>query len=535
MTSRDVDSDPISPPNIDHDLITTALRGSSNMIAGMEDDGEEGEVVIEDEEEEADEVKLAPDPGSPSPQEVEDHRKDHMPYRSWCEHCVKGRGTGMQHRRVEKKSSNPRVGIDYFFITESDELRKTSELGTSFDDHDKIEQARTDGKLTKCLVVRCWETKAVFAHIVPQKGADEEKYVAGLVCADIEWLGHVKLVLKSDNEEAILALARQVVTMIGEKHPGLQSITTETSAAYDSKSNGGTEVGIRLVRGVYRTLRLCLEARIGKKISTRHPIMAWLLSHACLVLNSRMKGKDGLTAWHRARGRPFRQSILGFGESVMFKLPSKGKAAPGGNMEAKFQDGVLLGYHRRTNTYILGTADGICTSRSIQRRPHENRWNAALIEQMRATPWNTRERSEVRVRFAEAPRDPPPTPSAHPVPKRFRINLADLRTYGFTEGCKQCQQFERYGKTPNDGGSHTEACRKRILAALLGTPKGRARVDAYEEKVNEALAERLQAEERIDGPPAEVPAQEEIHIAQEETSNLRAMRIVSEMPRLVDQ
>ena len=81
--------------------------------------------------------------------------------------------------------------------------------------------------------------------------------------------------------------------MMSERNPDMQNVMVETSAKYDSKSNGGTEVGVRLVRGVYRTLRLCLEARLGKKISVAHPIMAWLLMHVSLVLNSRVRGKDG--------------------------------------------------------------------------------------------------------------------------------------------------------------------------------------------------------------------------------------------------
>ena len=64
--------------------------------------------------------------------------------------------------------------------------------------------------------MRCWESKAVFAHIIPQKGADEEKYTANLVVEDLEWLGYVRLILKYDNEPAIKALADQVVKILRE-------------------------------------------------------------------------------------------------------------------------------------------------------------------------------------------------------------------------------------------------------------------------------------------------------------------------------
>ena len=87
-------------------------------MAPLEDVGAEGE-HIEVEEEESERIHPArylPDPGRPSTQEMESHRCDHWPFRSWCEFCVKGRGIGLQHQRNEG-SSIARVGIDYFFIT----------------------------------------------------------------------------------------------------------------------------------------------------------------------------------------------------------------------------------------------------------------------------------------------------------------------------------------------------------------------------------------------------------------------------------
>ena len=32
--------------------------------------------------------RTAPDPGEPTAEEVADHRVDHYPFRSWCQHCV---------------------------------------------------------------------------------------------------------------------------------------------------------------------------------------------------------------------------------------------------------------------------------------------------------------------------------------------------------------------------------------------------------------------------------------------------------------
>lgn len=97
----------------------------------------------------------------------------------------------------------------------------------------------------KCLVIRCYESKNVFAHVVPCKGDDEDKFVANLAVEDLSWLGHVKLILKSDQEKALVALITRAVDILRFKVEGLEIFTAEQSQKYDSQANGATEVGIR--------------------------------------------------------------------------------------------------------------------------------------------------------------------------------------------------------------------------------------------------------------------------------------------------
>ena len=44
----------------------------------------------------------------------------------------------------------------------------------------------------------------------------------------------------------------------------LLSVTTRLSPAYSSASNGTAEVTIQITRGIYRTLKVQLEKRIGR-------------------------------------------------------------------------------------------------------------------------------------------------------------------------------------------------------------------------------------------------------------------------------
>ncbi len=353
-----------------------------------------------------------------------------------------GRGLGLQHGQG-LASWIAIVGLDYFFITRGGP-KKRSELEFSMDAAGEVAlaEARKRGDVIKCILLRCLKTKIIFAHVVPYKGAGEDQFVASLVVSDIAWLGHTRLVVKSDNEPALQTFVTQALEAVRVRCDGVGTITQEHPAAYDSQSNGGVEVGVRLVRGLFRTLKLCMEARLDKYVPINHALIPWLLQHTCLVLNVRCRGTDGLSAWMRARGRPFNQRLVGFAEKVLYKLPSKGPhSQPDGNMGALWADGIFLGYDRNSNTYIIGNADGVKMSRSLARRPIEERWCADTAAKLTATPWSFYERPAPEARFNDPAlaRDEPVPVAAPPAVRRMRINKSDLETYGYTAGCPQLQ------------------------------------------------------------------------------------------------
>ena len=145
-------------------------------------------------------------------------------------------------------------------------------------------------------------------------------------------------------------------------------LTREQPAAYDSQSNGGTEVGVRLIRGLLRTVKLCLESHISKYIPVDHPVVAWMTEHVCLMLNVLVRGEDGITAWQRIRGRAFGQQLLGFGESVLYRYPANGPLhQPDGNTGALGGEGVFLGYNANSHTRRIMSTEGLLAARSISR------------------------------------------------------------------------------------------------------------------------------------------------------------------------
>ena len=54
-------------------------------------------------------------PPEPTAQENERHEATHIPYREWCQHCLKGRGTKKQHRQSPDEKDKDVISFDYFF------------------------------------------------------------------------------------------------------------------------------------------------------------------------------------------------------------------------------------------------------------------------------------------------------------------------------------------------------------------------------------------------------------------------------------
>jgi len=62
--------------------------------------------------------KELPIPDTPSEQEVRTHNLTHLPFRSWCPHCIQGKGKASQHRTLSERS--PVIQVDYGFLTVPD-------------------------------------------------------------------------------------------------------------------------------------------------------------------------------------------------------------------------------------------------------------------------------------------------------------------------------------------------------------------------------------------------------------------------------
>ena len=107
-----------------------------------QEDGEPAHVEDNDEEE-AEPKRIAPSPVLPTAAEIEDHRITHIPFRSWCPHCVAARALGEQRGIKAPEWQYDRhlitiVGLDYFYLTSGGVTSKKEVQEMGFEDDETI-------------------------------------------------------------------------------------------------------------------------------------------------------------------------------------------------------------------------------------------------------------------------------------------------------------------------------------------------------------------------------------------------------------
>ena len=227
------------------------IEEDGNVERGiLSEEKEHAEESISVEEEEGIEVKVGKAKKGPSKEEVARHMVNHIPFRSWCSHCVKGKAHGNQHRRrkvVKDEIREPIVSVDYMFM------------------HDN--QGEGEERGMPIMVVKDRKTRVIRARVVPQKG--NHGYGIKVLSGVIESLGHSRVILKSDQEPALMSLKDAVKSEVRA------DVVLEESPEYESKSNGEVERAIQMVQGQFRTMKDRLESRYNQRIGGEHPCIPW--------------------------------------------------------------------------------------------------------------------------------------------------------------------------------------------------------------------------------------------------------------------
>ena len=226
----------------------------------------------------------------PSRADQESHRRYHLPFRSWCPECVAGRKPNWGHFSVseeDKARACPEIHADYCFF-----------------------RSREGGTSVPVLVVKDRGSRALAAHVVPQKGATVEWIVEQLKRDLAKWgiWDTVQLVIRCDGEFSL----NDLMAELGKARTEGRTII-ENSPKGESASNGMIEAAVKGLEGQVRTLWIALQKRIQANLEVTHPIFAWVIKHSADLITRLAEGSDGQTAWQRLRGRPYRGEMLEIG------------------------------------------------------------------------------------------------------------------------------------------------------------------------------------------------------------------------------
>ena len=197
------------------------------------------------------------DPKRPTAKEIAQHLLTHLPYRSWCLHCVRGRGLELPHARGKELPTIPEVHFDFCFPGDDGEPGRTL---TVFAGRDR-------------------QTRMTLAAVVPTKSSTGS-FIARRVVAFLREIGMSgsDITIKSDQEPAMISILNEVARMRAAEGGGRTML--EHSPVDSSQSNGVIERGILSVEQMVRVLRSGFEERIGYKLEPKHPIMTWLIEYA---------------------------------------------------------------------------------------------------------------------------------------------------------------------------------------------------------------------------------------------------------------
>jgi hypothetical protein len=180
---------PLQPIHVESSETLTPPEGSptrnasAELVAALGRKPTEPLDMEETEPNEARAPRRVVSPEDPSDAEIEKHRlSGHACFRSWCRHCVRGRGTEAPHSRVKpSESAVPILSWDYCYLSSSkDNPNPDSE-------HE-----------SPVLVMWDSRTKGLFAHLIPAKGLDYEGLdaVLKLVVADLDRLGYKRVAFR---------------------------------------------------------------------------------------------------------------------------------------------------------------------------------------------------------------------------------------------------------------------------------------------------------------------------------------------------
>ena len=199
--------------------------------------------------------------------------------------------------------------------------------------------------------------------------------------------------------------------------------------------------------------------------------MKWLVEHAATLRNRYSTTQTGETPYELHHGQKAHDRAIEFGEGVFYLIPKKLRA----KRNITWKLGVYLGDAPNSNESFVGTWCGdVIRARGLVRVVEGSRWSHTAIQRITGTPAKPNPSGNQAYQSIEESVDPyaglddkiDKAQMSEPLiqealSKHVRITQADLKKYGYSEGCPRCTDLSRGHHKTNK--SHSEECRIRIF------------------------------------------------------------------------
>jgi len=104
-----------------------------------------------------------------------------------------------------------------------------------------------------------------------------------------------------------------------------------------------------------------------------------------MLLNRMEVSKDGRTSYERSKGKKAKELEYEFCEGIWWRTKVVKPLLK--KLEIMWQDGVYLGVKATTGEVIVGTAEGIFRTRTVRKKPKEDRWDVKHLDMIGGVPW----------------------------------------------------------------------------------------------------------------------------------------------------
>ena len=153
----------------------------------------------------------------------------------------------------------------------------------------------------------------------------------------------------------------------------------------------------------------------------------------------------GRTAYERNKGKKAKVLGMEFGEAILWKRRPVGGAL--GKLSCLWEDGLYVGIRGQSGELIVSDREGVWRTRTVQRKPIEDRWPEGAYEMIQTTPWTDAEEDEMQAEtekfvteMTEAEKEAEKQVELEDkIPARFYIRKVDLEKNGYTANCPECR------------------------------------------------------------------------------------------------